>query len=63
MIPLTFDKEKFRQDVEDALVRVGRAGATAIVNAAEKELERAKNVLGMAKAILKDSSDDPGKRS
>jgi hypothetical protein len=52
-LKVSFDKEKLREEVENAIVRVGRAGAAAIVDAADRELAKLQGFLGVAKQILK----------
>jgi hypothetical protein len=50
---VTLDKEQLKNSVEAAFLRIGRAGATAIVDAAGRELARLQGVLAIAKEILK----------
>ena len=52
-VQIGFDKEKLEKAVEQAFQRVGRAGASAILDAAGRELAKLQNVIGIAKEILK----------
>ncbi len=49
----SFDKQQLKKDVEEAMMRVGRAGLQAVVDGASKELARLQAMLSVARDVLK----------
>lgn len=52
-VTVGFDKEKLQKQIEEGITRIGRAGAAAIAEAAERELTKLAGMCGAVKRILK----------